>query len=77
MTPPSLQVLQMAFRNLPGDHLVWGEASRSLPYQQPASPLPAGTPASPLHRQQHLPLSRLQLQPPTPTITSPHQSSSL
>lgn len=44
-----------SFRNLPGDHLVQGEASRSLPHQQPASPLPVGTPASPPHRQQHLP----------------------
>ena len=75
---PSLQVLHMAFRNLPGDHLIWVEASRSLPHQQPASPLPAGTPASPPHGQQHLPpFETAASAPPCPTLTPAHQSSSL
>ena len=74
MTPPSLKVLQMAFRNLPGDHLVQGEASRSLPHQQPASPLPVGTPASPPHRQQHLPPFQATASAPPPP-PSPHPTS--
>lgn len=69
---PSPQVLRMAFRNLPGDHLIWVEGSRSLPHQQPASPLPVGTPASPPHRQQHLP--PFETAASAPPMPHPHPS---